>query len=470
MDKLKYALDTIAAISTSTGDSGIGIVRISGKDAVAIADKIFVSKDRTKPSSFKTYTIHYGWIVDSSQNKEDELHRNNIVDEVLLTVMHAPKSFTKEDVIEINCHGGLVAMRAVLDLALDNGARLAEPGEFTKRAFLNGRIDLAQAEAVLDVISAKTETALRIGARQLSGALSRRIGDIRSRILEVLTILEANIDFPEEEVAAINFDRLCVATDNICSRISEILGSANKGKIIRDGIKVVICGKANVGKSSLLNALLKEERSIVTHIAGTTRDTIEEMIDIRGIPVCIVDTAGMIKPRDVIEKKALRRSKNHIQSADLLLPLFDAGSELDRHDKMLIKRLAKKECIAVINKIDLKVRIDKETIKKYFDKVIEISVKRNKNINILEDAFAEWAFKGSYGVESVLISNLRHIEALRNANKLVAEARELIDNKLSAELIAQNFRDAILQLDLILGRDFHQDLIDKIFKDFCIGK
>ncbi|RJP29481.1 MAG: tRNA uridine-5-carboxymethylaminomethyl(34) synthesis GTPase MnmE [Candidatus Omnitrophota bacterium] len=477
MGKLKYTSDTIAAISTSSGDSGIGIVRISGSDAIAIADRIFVSKDKKLPSGFKTYTIHYGWIVDSSQlivhssqNKENELPRNNIVDEVLLTVMRAPRSFTKEDIIEINCHGGPVAMRAVLDLALANGARLAEPGEFTKRAFLNGRIDLAQAEAVLDVISAKTEMALRVGARQLAGVLSVKIEDIRSRILEILALLEANIDFPEEEIGSIDFGRLCKAADDIRSRISGILDSANKGKIIRDGIKVVICGKANVGKSSLLNALLKEERSIVTHIAGTTRDTIEEMIDIRGIPVCIVDTAGMLKPRDVIEKKALKRSRKYIQSADLLLLLFDAGKKLDKHDRMLIKKLSKKECIAVINKIDLKARISKEEIKKYFDKVIEISVKKHKNINILEDTFTEWAFKGSYGAESVLISNLRHIEALKSANKLVAEARELMDNKLSAELIAQSLREAISQLDLILGKNFNQDLIDKIFNDFCIGK
>jgi len=455
--------DTIVAIATPIGESGIGIVRISGKDALKIADKIFVSKDSQKPSGFKTYTTHYGWIVETQNSK--------VIDEVILTVMCTPKSYTKEDIVEINCHGGIVALRRALDLVLENGCRLAEPGEFTKRAFLNGRIDLAQAEAVLDIIRAKTDSALKIGVEQLKGALSSKINKLRKALLDILYILEANIDFPEEEISPADLKNITKKLEDINNEFKLLLESAQHGRVLREGINVVICGKPNVGKSSLLNALLKQERSIVTSVAGTTRDTIEEIIDIKGIPIRIVDTAGIIEPRDLVEKKAVLRAKRYIALADLVILLFDGSQRLTSEDEILIRKLKKKTVIAIINKIDLKQKIERQTISSIFRPLIEISAKKSQNINLLEDAVANLVYNGRVtSSEPLLVSNLRHIRAIKEAQKLIAEALNSLDNKLSLEFIAQDLKDALLYLDDILGKRFSEDLLDKIFSEFCIGK
>ncbi len=454
--------DTIAAIATGLGEAGIGIVRISGKDALAVADKIFVAKGGKKPPVFKSYTVHYGWITNGAAE---------IIDEVLLTVMCAPRSYTKEDVVEISCHGGMISIRRVLDLVLANGARLARPGEFTQRAFLNGRIDLAQAEAVLDIIRAKSDIALKIGMEQLRGALSTRLNKIRKKLLGALSILEANIDFPEEEIGAANLEETGEKLKEVNDAIKDILDTAGHGRILREGINAVICGKPNAGKSSLLNALLKQERSIVTPIAGTTRDTIEEIIDIKGIPVRFVDTAGILEPRDLIEKKAVQRSKKYIDSADLVILLFDASKKLSPQDTLLMGRLKNKQTLAVINKIDLEQKIEKQKIKQKFNPVIEISAKKIKNINLIEDAIAQLVYHGKVSPkETVLVSNLRHIEAIGKTQEFVAGALNSLDNKLSLEFIAQDIKDALLYLDEVLGRHFSEDLLDRIFDDFCIGK
>jgi len=459
--------DTIAAISTPIGEAGIGIVRISGKDALKIADKIFTSKGNKKPSVFKTYTTHYGWIVEKSRIEKPV----DIIDEVILTVMLAAKSYTREDIVEINCHGGIVALRRVLDLVLENGCRLAQPGEFTKRAFLNGRIDLAQAEAVLDIIRAKTDSALKIGVGQLKGALSKEINKVREALLGLLAVLEANIDFPEEEITTISLKEISEKLADINKEVRSILDSSGRARIFREGIHTVICGKPNVGKSSLLNALLKKERSIVTPIPGTTRDTIEEVIDIKGIPVRIVDTAGILEPRDLMEKKAVERAKKSIELADLVILLFDGSRRLSRDDRVLMQKLKKKPLIAVINKIDLKQKIQKEKVLKSFGQAIEISAKKLKNINLLEDAIANLVYKGEVaGSEPMLVSNLRHIEALREAQKVIAGAINSVDNKLSLEFIAQDIKETVLHLDEISGKRFSEDLLDKIFSEFCIGK
>jgi len=475
--------DTIAAIATPVGESGIGIVRVSGKDALKVADKIFVAKDGKKPPVFKTYTTHYGFIVNPLacypviplKEKNGQRATGNgqteIIDEVILTVMRAPKSYTKEDIVEINCHGGIVALRRVLDLVLENGCRLAEPGEFTKRAFLNGRIDLAQAEAVLDIIRAKTDSALKIGVEQLKGTLSERINHLRKALLGILTILEANIDFPEEEIGSVNLRQIGERLHKINNALKNILETAKHGRIFREGIHVVICGKPNVGKSSLLNALLKQERSIVTPVAGTTRDAIEEIIDIKGIPIRIVDTAGIIEPRDLVEKKAVQRSKRCIDLADLVILMFDGSKRLAKEDETLIKKLKKKSALAIINKIDLKQKIEKDKILKRFKDVIDISAKKLKNINLLEDAIANLVYGGKISSsESVMVSNLRHIETIKQAQKLIAQALNSLDNKLPLEFIAQDIKDALGHLDEILGKRFSEDLLDKIFSEFCIGK
>ncbi len=453
--------DTIVAIATSMGESGIGIVRISGKCALKIADRIFVSKNNQKASTFKTYTTHYGWIMDKGE----------IIDEVILTIMRKPRSFTREDVVEINCHGGLVALRRVLELVLENNCRLAEPGEFTKRAFLNGRIDLTQAEAVLDIIRAKTDCALNIGLEQLRGGLSGKINKIRKRLLDIVSQMEANIDFPEEEIGSANLKQMRENLLDINNELLNILATSKRGRIMREGIHVVICGKPNVGKSSLLNALLKQERSIVTPVAGTTRDTIEEIIDIKGIPVRIVDTAGILEPKDLIEKKAVQRSKRHIGLADLVILVFDGSRPLTDNDELLMRKLNKGNVIAAINKSDLRQLIKREKILKKFKYVVDISAKKLKNINLLEDKIVNLVYGGKVAInEPVTLNNLRHISSMQEAQILIAQAVNSSDNNLSLEFVSQSLKDALLYLDDILGLRFSEDLLDKIFSDFCIGK
>jgi len=431
-----------------------------------------------------SYTVHYGWVVSGRKRQTASYKQatNNlqpqacslqheIIDEALLTVMRKPRSYTREDVVEISCHGGIVALRATLDLVLDNGCRLAKPGEFTKRAFLNGRIDLSQAEAVLDIIRAKTDSALKIGVEQLGGFLSRQITRIRNSLLEALSILEANIDFPEEEISPADIKEMHNKLVLIQAQIKNILNEANSGRIFREGINAVICGRPNVGKSSLLNALLKQERSIVTPVAGTTRDIIEETIDIKGIPVRIMDTAGIFEPRDLVERKAVARSKRCIDLADLVILMFDANKKLNKDDESLMRRFKKKNTIAIINKIDLKQIIQKEKVLKYFPQAIEISAKKLRNIFLLEEGISRLIYKGKLPCnDSVFISNLRHIQDLKKTEKFIAEARESLDNALSIEFVAQNIKDALGYLDDVLGKRFSQDLLDKIFSEFCIGK
>lgn len=462
--------DTIAAISTPIGKGGIGIVRLSGKDALRIADEIFVSKNEQRPSGYKTYTVNYGWIVESRKSQVAS-RKSNAIDEVLLTIMRGPKSYTKEDIVEINCHSGILVLKKILDLVLSRGARLAEPGEFTKRAFIHGRIDLSKAEAVLDIINAKTDSALKLGIEQLRGNLSQEINSSRRRLLDMLTLLEADIDFPDEELGAVDFRDLSSRLFAVNNDLKRILDSSNRGRIFREGIIAVICGRPNVGKSSLLNGLLKQERSLVTPIAGTTRDTIEEAIDIKGIPVRITDTAGIIEPRDLIEKKAVERSRKHIEGADLAILVFDNNKRLDREDEILMQKLAKKKTIAVINKIDLKSNIDKDKIRKRFNRIVEISAKKMMNIELLEEQIADLVYKGEIrDCEAVIVSNLRHIEAISKAQKLIANTLNSLDNKLSLEFIAQDIKEALGFLDDIVGKRFSEDLLDKIFSEFCIGK
>ncbi|MDD4939458.1 MAG: tRNA uridine-5-carboxymethylaminomethyl(34) synthesis GTPase MnmE [Candidatus Omnitrophica bacterium] len=455
--------DTIAAVATGMGDCGIAIVRISGKDALTVAEKVFVSRDGEKPSRFRTYTIHYGWIVKAGEK--------GVIDEVILSVMRAPRSYTKEDVVEINCHGGIIATMRVLDLVLDNGCRMAAPGEFTKRAFLNGRIDLAQAEAVLDIIRAKTDSALRLGVEQLGGGLSKKLSQISGELLGILSLLEAAIDFPEEGIGSAESRKIPGRLRAIDKALKELLESSRRGKILREGVRAVICGKPNVGKSSLLNALLKQERSIVTPVAGTTRDTIEEIIDIKGIPVRIVDTAGIIEPRDLVEKKAVQRSKKYVTSADLIIFLLDGSKPLSRQDVELAEKMKGKKVIAIINKIDLKQKINRDRACKIFSRVIEISAKKLININVLESAIADMVFGGKIAQnEPAMVSRLRHIEILKVTQKIIARSLDSLDNKFPDEFVAQDIKDALGGLDGLLGKRFSESLLDRIFSDFCIGK
>ncbi|MDD5500426.1 MAG: tRNA uridine-5-carboxymethylaminomethyl(34) synthesis GTPase MnmE [Candidatus Omnitrophica bacterium] len=454
--------DTIAAVTTGSGKSPVGIVRLSGPQALSIVDKIFVSKKGIKPSAFKTYTFHYGSIVYDAR----------ALDEVLVSVMRAPFSYTREDVVEINCHGGLLPLKNVLDAVLASGCRMASPGEFTRRAFLNGRIDLAQAEAVAGVIEAKTESALKISLSQLKGGLSKELGRISRFLTDCLVVLEAQIDFPEEDTGSRDRPNIDKELSSALFGINKLLEGAGAGLMLREGVSAVICGRPNVGKSSLLNALLKKERAIVTSVAGTTRDSIEEVVDIKGIPVKIMDTAGILEPRDLIEKKAVSRTRAHIRSADLVIVLFDAGRRLTKEDRLIMRRLRMKDnVIAVINKIDLRQQIDGGAIRKAFPRVVEISARKMKNIGFLEEAIYDFVYQGkSADSESVLVTSMRHVEELRKAQGFIAAASSGLSERLSAELLAQDLKDAVSCLDRILGRDSSASVLDRIFSDFCIGK
>jgi tRNA modification GTPase len=469
MHQLNSLEDTIVAISTPPGRGGIGIVRLSGRQALAIADGMFTAKDGSKPSSFGGYTVHYGDVADV---KKDE-----IIDEALLTVMRAPKSYTKEDVVEISSHGGAVSLRSVLVLASELGARLAEPGEFTKRAFLNGRIDLAQAEAVLDIIQAKTDTFLQVSTHQLKGELSTELEAIREQLMNIYVEIEAIVNFPEDDLSANDKTRdrkpIKKAMEAAKERVERLLRSSEHGRILKEGIKIVICGKANVGKSSLLNTLLKTPRAIVSDIAGTTRDTIEETAQIKGIPFQLIDTAGILEPRNLIEEEAVKRSHMYIEGADLVLFVFDAAQELSQDDERLMRVVDGQNVLAVLNKCDLPEKIDGKRIKKQYGapRVLSISALTASGIDRLEAVILEhvWHDK-KVDTHGILVSNLRHINALKSCQAALAKGEEILSDGLSLEFISEEIKVAVNFLDQITGRDIDEDLLENIFTQFCIGK
>lgn len=476
--------DTIVAISTPIGEGGIGIVRLSGPKALSIADKIFISKSRTRPSHFESFTTHYGYIIDKSQkadlplkntsnNQKNKRGNYQIIDEVILTVMRAPKSYTKEDIVEINCHSGIVPLKKTLDLVIKLGARLAEPGEFTKRAFLNGRIDLAQAEAVLDIVKAKTEASLRVALSQLKGNLSEEICQIRDNILKILVHIEASLDFPEEDIGVLTRDDLLNKALEVSFKLRQLLDTASKGIIFREGVSAVICGRRNVGKSSLLNALLRQERAIVSPVAGTTRDFIEERLDIDGIPLRLIDTAGIIKTDDLVEKEGVARSYDYINRADLILLVLDNAEFLLGEDRMIIEEIANKTIITVVNKIDLPRKIDLFQVKKALPgkRIVYTSATQTIGLDLLERTIAEVIWEGKVtSSNGALITNIRHKDALRRAWEGMQRSIQSIKKDYSPEFIAMDMREAKDALGEIVGEVLTEDLLEKIFSEFCIGK
>lgn len=469
---MKQSLDdTIVAISTSVGEGGIGIVRLSGRKSLSIADKIFKPKDGELPSEFKSYTTHYGHIVHSNGRLKEE--SDEVIDEVILTVMRTPKSYTKEDIVEINCHGGILPLRRVLESALSLGARLAQPGEFTKRAFLNGRIDLTQAESVLDIIRSKTDTSLRAAMSQLEGELSENVKRLRGGLIELYSHLEASIDFPEEDIEILSECNFESRAKETADELKILIDSADRGRILAEGIRTVICGKPNVGKSSLMNSLLKEKRVIVSHIPGTTRDTIEEIINIDGIPLKIVDTAGIIESDDFLTKEGIERSRFYIKSADLILFLLDASAPLCRNDKRIAEEIKDKKVIVVVNKMDLPKELDIEKIREtlHDKKIIEISVTKKKNLRELEGAISEMVWGGEVTSDyTKLVTNARHKTLLMQARSALKKALRNVKNRVSAELIALDIKECIDSLGEITGETVDIDILDKIFSKFCIGK
>ena len=456
--------DTIVAISTPVGEGGIGIVRLSGKKALSIADKIFISKNKSKPSKFKTYTTHYGHVG-----------LDEVIDEVILTVMRSPGSYTKEDIVEINCHGGIICLRKVMDLVLFLGARMAQPGEFTKRAFINGRIDLAQAEAVLDVIRSKTESSMKVALGQLEGDLSKEVRKIKEALLTVLGQMEAQIDFSEEDIGLESTGKTFENLKKTSLRIKALIDESWRGMILKEGIMCVICGKPNVGKSSLMNVLLKRNRVIVTPVPGTTRDAIEEEINLGGIPVRVVDTAGISVTKDLVEKHGIRKSKSYIKRADLILFMFDRNSKWSKADRDIFNSIKTRSIIMIANKSDLAKKLEMDKVRKLTgeNKVIEISLLKKRNLEGLEKAILRKIWHGEIPhPEGTFITNLRHRANLEHAQKSVKKAITVLQPKgsFSPEVVASDLREAVFYIGSILGDTIEPDILDRIFSKFCIGK
>lgn len=456
--------DTIAAISTPLGEGGIGIVRMSGPEALNIAGKVF----RAKNPEWKqagSHRLYYGYIVDEY---------GRVVDEVLLSCMRAPHTYTREDVVEINCHGGTVPVKKILEIVIKNGARLAEPGEFTKRAFLNGRIDLAQAESVIDLIRAKTEKGLKMAAAQLTGALSQKVNELQDGILGTLAWVEANIDFPDEDIEETTAAQLIKRIENFIAETEKLLKGSEAGKIYREGVSTVIAGRPNVGKSSLLNALLREERAIVTDVPGTTRDVIEEVVNIKGIPLRIIDTAGLREAKDVVEKIGVERARNVIEKADLVLAVIDASAGITQEDQKILGLLGEKKAIIVFNKIDAGIKIEKNSAEEITGKrpAVWISALTGEGLTELEECIAQTVLGESLGAadDEVLVARIRHKAALEKAVEHLREAHNTVRSGLPVDITSIDLRGAWEALGEITGSTVSEDVLDRIFADFCIGK
>ncbi len=458
---MKYNLDdTIVGVATGVSNSGVSIIRLSGNDSLNILNKIFKSKEPV--STFKSHTIHYGFVYDDTVK----------IDEVLVSIMLSPRSYTTEDVVEINCHGGIVTTTKVLDTVIKYGARLASPGEFTKRAFLNGRIDLVKAEAISSMISAKTEREQEIGLNQLSGSLSKEISDYRDKILTLIATSEASIDYPEHDMDHDNVNNISDIVSQLINSMKALSATSNKGKIIRDGIETVILGKPNVGKSSLLNKLVGEDIAIVTPTAGTTRDTITEFINFNGIILKLVDTAGIRNTVDEVEKIGVEKSKKKALKGELILFLVDGSKEIDDEDIELLKFVSNKNVIVLINKSDLVQKVDLNLLKKIVgvENICSISVLSN-DIQSLYDRIEEIFLSGIIDNESDnLIINSRHESLLNQALKSLTQVLEGINLGMSEDLLVIDLQDAYMYLGEIIGESLDDDIIDKIFSQFCLGK
>ncbi|MEG2353875.1 MAG: tRNA uridine-5-carboxymethylaminomethyl(34) synthesis GTPase MnmE [Clostridium sp.] len=454
--------DTIAAVATSIGEAGLSIIRVSGDRARDIVDKIFVAKNNKSLKDIKSYTMRYGHIID-----ED----GSLIDEVIVSFMKGPKSFTAEDTIEINCHGGVVVTSSVLKLVFKAGARLADPGEFTKRAFLNGRIDLSQAEAVIDIIKAKTELSAKSALMQSKGKISQEIMVLRNKLLGVIAHIEATVDYPEDDLEEVTAENGIIELKDIIEELNMLLDSAEEGKIIREGLKTVIVGKPNVGKSSLLNSLLKETRAIVTEVPGTTRDVIEEYISIDGIPIQIVDTAGIRQTEDIVEKIGVEKSKEKIEEADLILLMLDRSRQLDKEDKEITEYIKDKKYVVLLNKCDLEQNLDEIELKNLnSESILRISAKNYEGLKDLKGIIKDMFFKGEVKAEDVYITNNRHKEALYRAKENVESAIDILKMTFAIDLASIDLRSAWSNLGQITGESIEEDIIDKIFAEFCLGK
>jgi len=455
--------DTIAAVATSMNASGIGIIRISGTESISIVEKIFCpAKKQKKLTEQKSYTIHYGTIVEDGE----------VLDEVIVLLMRGPHSYTAEDTVEIDCHGGVYVMHQILNLVIKKGARVAEPGEFTKRAFLNGRIDLSQAEAVIDVISSQNTYALKSSIQQLKGSVQRLIKSIREKVLYEIAYIESALDDPEHISLEGYPESLHKKIKELLQEMERLLKESEQGKILREGIRTAIIGKPNAGKSSLLNALLGEERAIVTEIAGTTRDTLEEQIRLRGLTLQMIDTAGIRKTGDKIEQIGVERAKQMMEEADLILYVIDASSALDENDKEIMPLLKEKRVIVLLNKTDLQERITAEEVQRFLEKpVIRISAKEEKGLSELADKIEQMFLTGGLSWnDEVYLTNLRQKAAMKEAKASLQKVEESILLGMSEDFYSIDLMDAYEALGRIIGESVGEDLVNEIFEKFCMGK
>ena len=466
--------DTIAAVATAMSDSGIGIVRVSGKQSIAIVDKIYRNKKGEKClSGYASHTIHYGFIVEEKES---------VIDEVMVSVMKAPRSYTAEDTVEINCHGGVLIVQKILSMTLAAGARTAEPGEFTKRAFLNGRIDLSRAEAVMDLIHAKNEFALQSSVKQLKGAVFEKIKGLRESILYEIAFIESALDDPEHISLDGYQDKLEEKADEILRELNRLLATADDGRMLKEGIRTVIVGKPNAGKSSLLNLLVGEEKAIVTDIAGTTRDTLEETINLGGVSLNLIDTAGIRNTEDVVEKIGVERAKKISQDADLILYVVDTSVPLDESDEEIFSLIEKKPAIILMNKSDLKEVVDKNAIHDKIKKesndfqeeqirFVKASMKKDEGIDELTELIKELFFHGNIQYnDEVYITNIRHKEALEDARKSILEVKKSLEMEMPEDFYSIDLMSAYASLGTIIGEEVGDDLVNEIFSKFCMGK
>lgn len=454
--------DTIAAIATAMSSSGIGIIRISGEDAISITDKIFQMKNGKRISEMPTHTIHYGHIYDGEE----------VIDEVMVLLMREPKSYTREDTVEIDCHGGVFVMKRILETVIKYGARPADPGEFTKRAFLNGRIDLSQAESVIDVINAKNEFALKSSIRQLSGSVSDSIKEIRGIILHEIAFIESALDDPEHISLEGYPEKLKGITEEVSAKIEKLLSTSDNGRILKEGISTVIVGKPNAGKSSLLNTLVGEERAIVTDIAGTTRDVLEEQINLNGIILNIIDTAGIRETEDVVEKIGVDKAKKYVNNADLIIYVVDTSTALDENDFEIMELLQDKTVVILMNKSDLSPVTTPEEVKAHLDKtIIPISAKEQIGMDALEETIKELFFTGEVTFnDEVYITNIRHKTALQEAvHSLHLVVQSILDG-MPEDFYSIDLMNAYEELGNIIGEAVEDDLVNEIFSKFCMGK
>lgn len=458
--------DTIAAIATPKGEGGIGIVRVSGSLAIQIASHIFRPSQAISPENLPSHTLTHGHIVDNSTS-------NEVIDEVLLGIMFAPRTYTTEDIVEFNCHGGIVTLTSVLDLVVKAGARLAEPGEFTKRAYLNGRLDLAQAEAVAELINSKTELSRRIAIQALEGKLSESVNNLSDSIASLLAEVEASIDFPEEDLDFMKIGLQLQTTRTVQSELVALLASASEGRIIKDGINVAILGKPNVGKSSLFNILVNTARAIVTDIPGTTRDSIDELINIDGIPIKLVDTAGIRHTEDIVEQEGVKRSRDIVNKAEFLLLMFDASEPLSHADIELLQIANSHRAILILNKIDLNTIIQPMDLMDHCpDKqIVQTAITQGKGIDALKTAITEELLGAEFTMsESIIISNIRHQDALRQATKALDDVIDSLEIEMPPDLVSVDLRICLDALGEIVGKTTTEDILDRIFSQFCVGK